>query len=171
MGNESKFWGDMKIGVVSDTHGDVYMTTAALIAFREHEVAQILHCGDIGTPEIVRLFTDIPTLFVFGNCDPRTETLRKTIRSVKQTCCDWFGELELDGKKILFLHGHQWERFEDEIHSGQWDLICYGHTHRAELRMSGNTLILNPGAIHRTATPSVAIVDLETMNVQTLALR
>ncbi len=161
----------MKIGVISDTHGDVKMTSAAIHAFLEQKVARILHCGDVGTPEIVRLFTpEIPTDFVFGNCDPRTETLRRTILSAKQTCSDWFGELELEGKRIFFLHGHQWERFENEIHSGQWDLICYGHTHKAELRMIGNTLILNPGAIHRTPTPSVAVVELETMDVSTIHL-
>jgi len=161
----------MKIGVLSDTHGDVMLTLAALETFREQGVAHILHCGDIGTPEIVRLFSGIPTAFVFGNCDPRTETLRKTILSVQQTCCDWFGELELGGKRIFFLHGHQWDRFENEILCGQWDLICFGHTHHAELRMVENTLILNPGAIYRTPSPSVAIVDLESMNVTTISLK
>jgi len=161
----------MKIGVLSDTHGDIKLTSSALEVFRESGVSRILHCGDIGTPEVIRLFSDIPTAFVFGNCDPRTETLRKTIHSVKQTCHDWCGELEWNGKRILFLHGHQWDRFEFEIHSGQWDLICYGHTHHVELRMVGNTLILNPGAIYRTSSPSVAVVDLESMNVTTIALK
>ncbi len=160
----------MKIGVISDTHGDVKMTSAAIDAFQKQEVSRILHCGDIGTPEIVRLFAGIPTDFVFGNCDPRTETLRKTILSAKQTCFDWFGELELEGRRVFFLHGHQWDRFENEIHGDRWDLICYGHTHKAELRMIGRTLILNPGAIHRTPTPSVAVVELETMNVSTIHL-
>ena len=161
----------MKIGVLSDTHGDVKQTLSALETFREHDVSQILHCGDIGTPEIVRLFSGIPAAFVFGNCDPRTETLRKTILSIEQTCCDWFGELELSGKRIFFLHGHQWDRLENEIYSGQWDMICFGHTHHAELRMVGNTLILNPGAIYRTSSPSVAVVDLESMNVATVLLK
>ena len=160
----------MKIGVLSHTHGDVKQTLSALEMFRQQEVSQILHCGDMGTPEVVRLFVDLPTAFVFGNCDPKTETLRKAIRSVKQTCCDWFGELELHGKRIFFLHGHQWERFENEIYSGQWDLICYGHTHHAELRRVANTLILNPGAIYRTPAPSVAVVNLESMNVMTIPL-
>jgi len=161
----------MKIGVLSDTHGDVKQTAAALDVLREHGVSQILHCGDIGTPEIVRLFGEIPTAFVFGNCDPKTETLRKAIHSVGQTCCDWFGELELGEKRIFFLHGHQWSRLEAESHSGQWDLVCFGHTHHAELRTVGDTLILNPGAIYRTPSPSVALVDLESMNVTTISLK
>ena len=161
----------MIIGVLSDTHGDVKLTEAALEVFREHGVSQILHCGDIGTPEVVRLFGGIPAAFVFGNCDPKTETLRKAIHAIGQTCCDWFGELECDGKRIFFLHGHQWERFETEIHSGRWDLVCFGHTHHAELRSLGNTLILNPGAIYRTPSPSVALVDLESMNVMTVSLK
>ena len=161
----------MKIGVLSDTHGDVRQTEAALEVFRTHEVSQILHCGDIGTPEIVRLFGGIPTAFVFGNCDPKTETLRKAIQTAGQTCYDWFGELELGGKRVFLLHGHQWNRFETEIQSGRWDLICFGHTHHTELRKVGDTLILNPGAIYRTPSPSVAIVDLESMNVATVSLK
>ena len=161
----------MKIGVLSDTHGDVKQTEAALEVFRGQGVSQILHCGDIGTPEVVRLFGEIPTAFVFGNCDPKTETLRKAIQTSGQTCCDWFGELELSGKRIFFLHGHQWSRFEAEIHGGQWDLICFGHTHHAELRKVGDTLILNPGAIYRTPSPSVTVVDLESMNVATVSLK
>ena len=161
----------MKIGVLSDTHGDVKLTWSALEAFREYGVSQLLHCGDIGTPEVIRLFAGVPTAFVFGNCDPRTETLRKTILSTGQTCCDWFGELELSGKRIFFLHGHQWDRLEHEIGSGQWNLICYGHTHHAELRMIGETLVLNPGAIYRTSSPSVAVVDLDSMNVATILLK
>ena len=162
---------NMKIGVLSDTHGDVKQTEAVLEVFRTQGVSQILHCGDIGTPEIIRLFDEIPTAFVFGNCDPKTETLRKAIHSIGQTCCDWFGGLELGGKRIFFLHGHQWDRFQTEIHSGQWDLICFGHTHHAELRMVGDTLILNPGAIYRTSSPSIAIVDLESMNVTSISLK
>jgi len=161
----------MKIGVLSDTHGDIKLTEAALKVFREHEVSQILHCGDIGTPEIIRLFSEIPTAFVFGNCDPKTETLRKVIHSIGQTCCDWFGELELGKQRVLFLHGHQWDRFEAEIHSGRWNLICFGHTHHAELRMVGDTLLLNPGAIYRTPSPSVAVADLKSMNVTMISLK
>jgi len=161
----------MKIGVLSDTHGDVKQTEAALEVFRGQGVSQILHCGDIGTPEIVQLFSGIPTAFVFGNCDPKTETLRKTILSIGQTCCDWFGELELEGKRIFFLHGHQWNRLENEIQSGRWDLICYGHTHYAKLHTVGDTRVLNPGAIYRTPSPSVALVDLESMSIMMISLK
>lgn len=161
----------MKLGVISDTHGNVKQTAVALNAFAEQGVSRIIHCGDIGTPNVVRLFHAIPTDFVFGNSDPCTETLRKTILSQDQTCFNWFGELELVGKRIAFMHGHDSQKFEDELNSEYWDLLCFGHTHIAELRLVGKTLLLNPGAVHRSPTPSVAVVDLETMNVSTIPLK
>lgn len=161
----------MKLGVISDTHGNVKQTTIALNAFMEQDVSRIIHCGDIGTPSVVRLFSSIATDFVFGNSDPCTETLRKAIQSQGQTCFNWFGKLELDGRRIAFMHGHDLQKFDDELNSEYWDLLCFGHTHIAELRLVGKTLLLNPGAIHRSPTPSIAIVDLETMNVSTIPLK
>ena len=158
----------MILGVISDTHGDVERTTAAIEVFNAHKVSRILHCGDIGTTDNVRLFKGIPTDFVFGNSDPKTETLRRIMRAYRLVCHDWFGELEIEGKKIFLLHGHQFSRLDEETRSGNWDMICYGHTHVAELSMVGNTLLLNPGAIHRTPSPSVAIVELPSMNVSTI---
>ncbi len=157
----------MKLGIISDTHGLVARTKAAIDLFRDQEVDRILHCGDIGTAEIIRLFREIPTDFVFGNSDPRTETLRREILAIGLHCQDWFGTLESEGKRICFLHGHQNGRLEQEIASGQWDLICFGHTHVPDLQLFGKTLLLNPGAVQRTPTPSVAIVELPEMTVRT----
>lgn len=161
----------MKLGVISDTHGNVRQTTVALDAFVQQGVSRIIHCGDIGTPSVVQLFQAIPTDFVFGNSDPCTETLRRTIQEQGQTCFNWFGERELDGRHIAFLHGHDSQKFEDELNSEYWDLLCFGHTHVAELRLVGKMLLLNPGAIHRSPTPSIAVVDLETMGVSTIQLK
>ncbi|MGL6196341.1 MAG: metallophosphoesterase family protein [Thermoguttaceae bacterium] len=156
------------LGIISDTHGNVKLTSRALDLFREHGVSRILHCGDIGTVDIVQLFDDIPTEFVFGNCDPCTESLRRAIQNKNHICHNWFGKVEMNGKKIAFLHGHDLFRFESETENGTWDLLCYGHTHVPELRLVGETLVLNPGAIHRSPSPSVAVVDLSTMNVKTV---
>ncbi|MBO0697791.1 MAG: metallophosphoesterase family protein [Zavarzinella sp.] len=71
----------MKIGVLSDTHGQVDRTTAAIHLLRERGVELILHCGDIDSPATVRLFTDVPTHFVFGNWD-----LRSSLEACQQVC-------------------------------------------------------------------------------------
>jgi predicted phosphodiesterase len=43
--------------------------------------------------------------------------------------------------------------------------VCYGHTHKAEFHRVGKTLVLNPGALHRATPHSLAVVDLDTLDV------
>ena len=76
---------NMRIGVVSDTHGHTANTRSAIRMLESLEVETVLHCGDIGTPEIVEMFAPWPTHFVFGNCDADRATLRAAITKVGQT--------------------------------------------------------------------------------------
>lgn len=46
----------MLLGVVSDSHGHVGNTRQAVRMLQSLDVAAVIHCGDIGTPEIVKLF-------------------------------------------------------------------------------------------------------------------
>ena len=59
----------MRVGIISDTHGQVDFTRPALRMFESLDVERVLHCGDIGSSEVVELFERWPTDFVFGNCD------------------------------------------------------------------------------------------------------
>ena len=71
---------------------------------------------------------------------------------------------------IALLHGHEGKRFMQAIKSGDYDLVCYGHTHAAEFHHEGRTLVLNPGALYRANPHSVAIMDLATMTPQIISL-
>ena len=159
----------MKIGVISDTHGDVYSAREAVSIFQCLEVTQILHCGDIGSSEIVTLFSHWPTHFVYGNVD-RPNYLGKAIRQAGQTCHDRFGSIELAGRKIALLHGNDTGLLEQSVASGRWHVVCHGHTHMARHATVGHTLVLNPGAISRTTYPSVAVVDLQSLEVTPVRL-
>jgi putative phosphoesterase len=155
-----------KIGVISDTHSCLAETQSALQVFNEQKVNVVIHCGDIGSEAVVKAFKGIETHFVFGNCDGENVSYTEVARATGNKMHGWFGSLEYEGKKIAFLHGHQTTRFEEEIESGRWDLICYGHTHSASLQMYGETLVLNPGAFKRVHRPSIAVVSLPEMNVE-----
>lgn len=155
----------MLIGVVSDTHGHVDFTRAAVRMLESCEVREVIHCGDIGSVEIVELFRPWPTHFVFGNVDTETARLRAAIRAAGKTCHDLFGKLELAGRRIAFLHGHDEKRLRESIESGQYDLVCYGHTHQAEHHKSGPTTVLNPGALYRAQPHSLALVRLPELEI------
>ena len=151
----------MRLGIISDTHGHVELTRPAVRMFESLEVDAVLHCGDIGSMAVVELFAAWPTHFVFGNCDDEHGRVRgRDSRRPGQTCHGLFGDLEFDGVRVALLHSHERRRFREAIDSGDYRLVCYGHTHVAAIDRRGETLVLNPGAIYRANPHSVAIVDL-----------
>jgi len=160
----------MFLGVVSDTHGDIERTRAAVAMLEGFEIAAVLHCGDIGSAEIVPLFRRWPTHFVFGNCDYDCRPLEKAIERERQTCRQRFGSLELESQKIAFLHGDDSRLLRETVASGQWDMVCHGHTHVACQEWHGNTLVLNPGAVHRANPHSIAVVELPARTVHVLEI-
>ena len=159
-----------KLGIISDTHGCVLETQAAIDIFRRQDVSIVIHCGDIGSEDIVRLFRGIETHFVMGNTDADKDRLRRVATENGNTLHGWTGSLELDGKKICFMHGHRNDDFENEVESGYWDLICYGHTHFPAFHEKGGTLLVNPGAFQRVTVPRIAVITLPEMTLESFAV-
>jgi hypothetical protein len=149
----------MKIGIVSDTHGNVTNARAAADLLRSFEIELVIHCGDVGSVDVIGCFADWPTHFVFGNVDDPT-VLADEIHAAGQTCHDRFGSISPADVSIAFLHGDDLARLDEAITSGRWKIVCHGHTHVARELLVGDTLVLNPGALHRAATKTIAIVDL-----------
>jgi putative phosphoesterase len=160
----------MILGILSDTHGHVASTLQAVRLLESCEVELVIHCGDIGSTEIVELLAPWPTHFVLGNVDSEPARLRAAIEGAGQTFHGRFGELRLARRRIAFLHGDDARRLEETIASGRYDLVCYGHTHRAEQHQSGKTLVLNPGALYRAQPHSLAVVRLPQLEVAHLPL-
>ncbi len=153
----------MRIGVISDTHGQLERTQQAVRLLESLEVEAVLHCGDIGTADVVRQFHRWQTHFVFGNCDYDQQTLREAIEAEGQVCHGEFGDLTMAGVRVALLHSHDRRRFKEAIQSGDHQLVCYGHSHVAAIDPQGSTTVLNPGAVHRANPPSLAIVELPTI--------
>lgn len=160
----------MRIGVVSDTHGRVDLTQDAIRMLQSMEVERVLHCGDIGSVDVVRQFRQWPTSFVFGNCDYDHEVLREAINQAGQTCCGLFGQFEIAGVPIALLHSHERRRFQDAIRGQQYRLVCYGHSHLAAIDQEGDTTVLNPGAVYRANPTSIAVMELSSMEAEIIPL-
>lgn len=176
----------MKIGVVSDTHGDVQRVMRAVEILRGLDVSLLIHCGDVGA-EIVPCLRGLQAHFVCGNMDDREE-LREAIGqeercpphlpapteasqgTVPFLLHGQMGTLEIAGRRVAFLHGHDVKLLRETIHSGQWDLVCHGHTHAYSYHREGRTWVLNPGAIARTHHPSLAVVEMPSLNVTQIPL-
>ncbi|MFT5523453.1 MAG: putative phosphoesterase [Pirellulaceae bacterium] len=155
----------MILGVVSDTHGHQVNTQNAVRMLEAFDVEVVIHCGDIGSVYIPPLFEKWPTHYVFGNVDGNQDELRDAIEAIGHHCHGLFGSLELADRSIAFLHGHDHQLFRETVRSDEWDLVCYGHTHIAEIEQVGNTRVLNPGAVFRARPHSVAVVELSSLEI------
>ncbi|QDU58555.1 metallophosphoesterase family protein [Aeoliella mucimassa] len=160
----------MRLGIVSDTHGHVENTRQAIRLLDSLDVDQVLHCGDIGTEEIVPMFSAWPTHFVFGNCDYDQAGLAKVIEKAGQHCHGLFGDLEFEGVRFALLHSHERRRFQEALDNPEYQFVCYGHTHLVDDRCIDGKHILNPGALYRAPKHSLAIVDLPSGEVNIVEL-
>jgi putative phosphoesterase len=158
----------MWIGIVSDTHSRHAATRAALAELAARGVTTVLHCGDIEDPETVRLFRGLNAHFVFGNCDSDLDELRAAMTEVGATLHEHWGYLEVDGRKLAFLHGHDHRLMRDLEHSGEFDYLFYGHTHQAKEHRTGPTRVINPGALHRARPKTFIVLDLATGKVESV---
>jgi uncharacterized protein len=169
-GTECHFAGAsaMKIGVLSDTHDSTSAIESAFCEFRMRGVELLIHCGDIQSPETVRLFEPIATHFVFGNCDWQPELIAPAIEDIGATLHEPFGELELDGTKIAWIHSHDMKLFLELEFCDRFDFLFYGHTHKAEQHRRGRTLVVNPGALYRVRQRSCVVLDISSGQLESI---
>jgi len=165
-----------RIGVISDTHGHAERTRAAIERLREHRLEAVFHCGDIGSGailvELASAFApSAPVYAVLGNVDLDLESVARFPASSGVLVQGRFAAATVAGKTIAVVHGDEPVRLRAAIESGAYDLVLTGHTHERSERREGRTLVVNPGAVHRSSAPSVAVIDLGTGNVRFLELR
>ena len=160
----------MRIGILSDTHSRYQTVAKALQLLSERDIDFVLHCGDIEDVETVRLFAGFTTHFVFGNCDRDRDDLRHAMEEVGATLHENYGNLELAGKRIAWIHSDNRYLFQDVERSGHYDYLFYGHTHVAEQHHTGPTLVVNPGALHRARPKTFVVLDLTNGELETVSL-
>ncbi len=135
---------------MSDTHDMLDNVTRILQRFTTAGVDEVFHCGDFCSPFVARQFSAMkegtPFHAVRGNNDGDIIHLNATFAKIGQIK-DGYQRLELEGRKILMLHGHQVaeEQITDIAAGGKFDIIMYGHYHHIRNEYIGNTLVLNPG--------------------------
>jgi putative phosphoesterase len=155
----------MRIAILSDTHSN-YATVEAAVKLADQRRAELLlHCGDIDDTETVGLFSP-NTHFVFGNCDNDRASLRLAIQSIGATLHEPYGNLELAGSRLAFVHGDHKRLMNDLEHRGAFDYVFYGHTHQAAEHRTGSTRVINPGALQRARVKTFIILDLATGELQ-----
>jgi putative phosphoesterase len=155
----------LKIGIISDTHGQVDMALAAAREFIFRGIEAVFHCGDVGSEmvltEMASLFKeiDIPLYVVLGNTDSHTD-LRFFPDDIGVNLLGRFGELNLAGRKIAILHSDDEQLLFKTVESQNYDYVLFGHTHVCHDEKCQKTRMVNPGAAGRGMHPSCAVLDL-----------
>jgi putative phosphoesterase len=161
----------VRIGVVSDVHGNVPALEDALARF-EVEADVVWCAGDIVheyrfSSEAVRLLRNARSTAVLGNHDmvllsPAGVRAREA-EGVDAEELAWLGrlgfthEVLVDGRRIRMVHGSPWEPHGDYLraHNSKWrdadelgvDILVVGHTHEPMVQTFGSTLVVNPGSL------------------------
>ena len=146
----------MKIGVISDTHGNIAALRRALELF--HDVDLIVHAGDVlyhpprlgctdsydvsGCVELLNALS-IPIVIAQGNCDAAVyeELLEVPLQFP-------YAYVVYDNANIIVSHGHallsqQMIELGRRFHA---DYLISGHTHVPELRKVDGMTVMNPGS-------------------------
>nr|MDO8117615.1 metallophosphoesterase [Candidatus Sigynarchaeota archaeon] len=157
----------MKLGIMSDTHDMLGNVTRILQEFTAANVDAVFHCGDFCSPFVAKQFPAMkegtPFYAVRGNNDGDIIHLNATFAKIGQIK-EGYQKVELGGRKILMLHGHQIpeEQITDIAAGGKFSIIMYGHYHHVRNEMVGNTLVVNPGEAcgYLTGKATAMIVEL-----------
>ncbi len=161
------------IGITADTHDNRWSTEAILSQFAGENVDHIVHAGDYIAPFNARYFGNWAGRFtgVFGNNDGERVGLLKQFSDIGPIHVGPY-PVEIGGRRLLLMH--EPAALDAIGHSGDFDVVVYGHTHTVDIRAvkhasgSGETLIINPGEaggwLNGSAT--AVLLDLETMEHQ-----
>ncbi len=150
----------MKLAILSDSHDNQSSVLAALALLADIQPDQILHLGDICSPEIISVFNGQPVRFCYGNCDWDRTALKTAVRSINcEIEYNW--QLELGNKKILACHGDRPLFLKQAIESQEFDYVFHGHSHEQRDEHFGKTRVINPGALQRAGVYSFAVLETE----------
>lgn len=146
----------MKIGVISDTHGNIKAFRKALELFGD--VDMIIHAGDVlyhpprlgcGEDYDIPAFAEalnsleIPVVIAQGNCDPQVYEELLQMPALSQ-----YAYVSRENLRIVASHGHMLTR-DAMIELGRRyraDYFISGHTHVPVLDDVGGLVLMNPGS-------------------------
>ena len=152
----------MLVGILSDSHGRHRAVRQAMTLFDNLGVSHVIHCGDVGSPEIFDEIIGWPLHFVWGNMDFPQDGLLTYAQSLGLSIPHEVPvQIELGQKRFAVFHGHE-PGFDTAIQQLDVDYILHGHTHVARDEKLKGKRVINPGALHRAARKTVATLDTGT---------
>ncbi len=164
----------MLIGIISDTHDNLFAVEKAINRLNQEKVELVLHAGDYVSPFIIPKFETLNCKFigVFGNNDGDHEFLKKKFLETRN--CEIHGrftEVFVDNFRIALLHGEETELLNTLIRSQYFDAVIHGHSHSNVSEIKGKTLSINPGEVCGYLTGKSTIMILDTAKKETSTIQ
>jgi uncharacterized protein len=166
----------MKVCILSDSHDHIPQLDAGVESAIEAGAEAVLHCGDVVAPSTLHCLDKygLPVHVIHGNNTGDLFTLGR-LANREENHIHYHGMdagLELAGRRIFLVHYPHYA--EALATTGDWDLVCCGHSHKALTKTVGNikggtTYLVNPGTIGGVGrSPATYVMaDLENMTFET----
>jgi uncharacterized protein len=165
----------MKICIVSDSHDRADPLAEAVRKAKECGAEAVIHCGDVIGTQTLRaaLGVGLPMHVIHGNNLGDPVSLARWQRERPDQL--WYhgpdARIELAGRRIFVVHYPEYGYAM--ACTGDWDLVCCGHSHEAGTQQvknvkGGSTWLVNPGTVAGLAAPCTWILgDLAAMRFET----
>ncbi len=164
----------MKICIVSDSHDRADGLAQAVREAKALGAEAVIHCGDLIGAQTLKpaLAQGLPVHLIHGNNVGDPQALHG-LASASAGLLRYHGadgRIELGGRRIFLVH------YDDYGYAmactGNWELVCCGHSHRAEARKvasvkDSSTWLVNPGTVAGLAAPATWVLgDLAAMHFE-----
>jgi hypothetical protein len=169
----------MLIAILSDSHDHIPLLDAAAAQARARGAEAIVHCGDVVAPSTLECLEKhgLPVHVIHGNNTGDLYTMGK-VASEAGSVVHYHGQdagVELAGRRIFMVHYPHYAR--GMAATGDWDVVCCGHDHRAAIQRlpnlnGGRTLLVNPGTVGGVGSaPTYVMGDLDALEFEILPVR
>ena len=164
----------MKVCIVSDSHDRAEGLAQAVAEAKAQGAQAVIHCGDLIGAQTLKpaLAHGLPVHLIHGNNVGDAQALHRLVSAsdgrLRYHGAD--GRIELGGRKVFLVH------YDDYGYAmactGDWELVCCGHSHRADVRevtsvKGSRTWLVNPGTVAGLSAPATWVLgDLATMHFE-----
>lgn len=164
----------MRVCIVSDSHDRADPLAQAVSEAKKLGAQAVIHCGDVIGTQTLRaaLRAGLPIHVIHGNNLGDPVSLARWARDSNGQLAYHGADarLELGGRRIFVVHYPEYGYAM--ACTGEWDLVCCGHSHEAAMQQvanvkGGKSWLVNPGTVAGLAAPATWMLgDLDAMRFE-----